>query len=205
METMRIEEKRKHPRFSDRILAGATVTLAPVAPFYGDVAKGYLVDLSAGGMGLVLSDLIPKNVFLQMAMTLPDGSRIESVVTVRRIVKQGGYNDFLHGIEFLNPAPEMIDRIEAIAKDILACNQRTKDNEKEICVSNCSLLGICKRPQRIVKNVQPALIELTQSLGSAGTQALQITSAMDTIPDGMVELVTEVTPEDIEKFWKEAA
>jgi hypothetical protein len=156
-------------------------------------------------MGLVLSDLIPKNVFLQMAMTLPDGSRIESVVTVRRIVKQGDYNDFLHGIEFLNPAPEMIERIEAIAKDILACNQRTKAEEKDICVTSCSLMGICKRPQRIVKNVQPALIELTQSLKSVNAPIVSMTHPTDTIPEGTVEVVTEVTAEEIEQFWKSAA
>lgn len=205
MTTTTQEEKRKHPRFSDRILAGATVNLAPVAPFYGEVASGYLVDLSAGGMGLVLSDLIPKNVFLQMTMTLPDGFKINSVVTVRRIVKQGGHSDFLHGIEFLNPAPEMVARIELMAKDILACNERTQKKENEICASGCQLMSICKRPQRIVKNVTPALIELTQALKSESNKPILLTDASETLREGMVEVVTEVTPEEIENFWKSAA
>lgn len=193
--TTSFDEKRKFPRFSDRILAGAQVKLVPVPPFYGEEASGYLVDLSAGGMALVLSDLIPKNVFLQMKMTLPDGFEISSVITVRRIVKQGDHSDFLHGIEFLNPAPEMIERIELMAKDVLACNNRTKQGEKEICVSNCSLLGICKRPQRIEKDVRPALIAFTESLKLSA----------DKPADSTVDIMTEVTPEEIEQFFKNAA
>lgn len=188
METAQQEERRKHPRFSDRILAGAQVQLVPVAPFYGEVASGYLIDLSAGGMGIVLPDLIPKNVFLQMSMTLPDGFNISSVITVRRIVKQGSYHDFLHGIEFLNPAPEMIERIELMARDILKCNDRTKAGEKEICVASCTLRTVCKRPQRVEKDVRPALIKFTQELKTASHPPV----------------LTEVTPDEVEEFWKAA-
>jgi hypothetical protein len=205
METTSIDERRKYPRFSDRILAGAAVQLKPVAPFYGEPASGYLIDLSGGGMALVLSDLIPKNVFLQMTMTLPDGFVISSVITVRRIVRQGNHNDFVHGIEFLNPAPEMVEHIESMAKDVLACNGRTKAGEKEICVTSCSLAGICKRPQRIVKDVQPALIEFTEALKSEPSKPLMIPGTEDTLPEDVVEVMTEVTPEEIEKFWKNAA
>jgi hypothetical protein len=185
METKQQEDRRKFPRFSDRILAGATVNLAPCPPLFGEAASGYLIDLSAGGMAILISDLIPKNIFLKMTMTLPDGFRIESVVTVRRIIKQGHHNDFLHGMEFLNPSPEMITRIEMMAKDILACNQRTKEGSREICVSNCALTQICKRPQRIVKNVQPALIELTQELKNPSNWKPSLA--------------------DIENFWNKAA
>src|SRR5262245_18889744 len=93
------EDRRKHPRFSDRILAGAKVELVPCPPLYGAPMTGYLTDLSAGGMAIVFQGLIPKKVFLRMAMILPDGFRLESVVTVKRIVQQGRGNDFLHGIE----------------------------------------------------------------------------------------------------------
>ncbi len=188
METLQQDERRKFPRFSDRILAGARVNLAPCPPLFGEAASGYLIDLSAGGMGLLMPDLIPKNVFLKMTMLLPDGFTMESVVTVRRIVRQGHHNDFLHGLEFLNPSPEMIVRIELMAKDILACNRRTQQGAPEICVSGCQLSQICKRPQKIEKNVRPALIEFTQALKKADNN-----------------LITEVTAEDLEKFWQEAA
>src|SRR5580704_5000245 len=142
MEMSDQDERRKHPRFSDRPLAGANVSLVPCPPLYGVAASGYLIDLSAGGMALLLSDLIPKNVFLRMSMTLPDEFKMESVVKVRRVLKQGRGHDYLHGIEFLNPSPEMIERIESMARDVLACNERTKKGVKEVCVASCGLSQI---------------------------------------------------------------
>jgi len=144
----------------------------PLPPLYGDKASGYLVDLSAGGMALVISDLIPKNVFLRMRMSLPDGFIVESVVKVRRIVKQGPLHDYLHGIEFMNPSPEMIERIELMAKDVLACNERTQQLSKEICVSGCSLGHLCKRPQRVEVNIRPVLSEITKEAAPAVDWAL---------------------------------
>ena len=159
------ENRRKYARFSDRSLAGTAVRLTPLPPLFGENASGCLIDLSAGGMGIIIPDLIPKNVFLRMSMTLPDGFILESAVKVRRIVKQGEGHDYLHGVEFLSPSPEMIERIELMARDVLACNDRTKQQMKEICVASCALGQMCKRPQRVELNVRPAIQELTTELG----------------------------------------
>jgi hypothetical protein len=164
MDESKQDERRKHARFSDRILAGANVELKPCPPLYGELASGYLTDLSAGGMALIIPDLIPKNVFIRMSMVLPDGFKLESVVTVKRVVRMGRGNDYLHGFEFLNPSPEMIEHIDRMAADILSCNDRTKNKEQEICLDTCMLRQICKRPQCVEKNVRPAIIELTQQL-----------------------------------------
>lgn len=164
MDELISDERRKHPRFSDRILAGAQVQMLPCPPLFGEPASGYLVDLSAGGMAILIPGLIPKKVFLRMKMILPDGFLLESIVTVRRVIQQGRSNDFLHGIEFLNPSPEMIEHIEEIAKKIFACNERTREKANEICLDTCQLRQICKRPQCIEKKIRPAIIQLTESL-----------------------------------------
>lgn len=183
------DERRKHTRFSDRILAGSHVTLFPVAPLYGEPANGHLVDLSAGGMAFLMPDIIPRNVLLKMNMTLADGYLIDSVITVKHVMKQGHHNDFLHGIEFLNPSPEMIKHIEDMAKDILACNQRTKHLSAEICVDDCIISQICRRPQRVAKNVQPALAEL-----------IKPTSFSPVFPE-----IAVPTQQEIEQFFRDAA
>ncbi len=167
METNVNDDRRKHPRFSDRILAGVEVEMKPYPPLYGEPISGYLTDLSAGGMAIIIPDLIPKKVFLRMKVILPDGFILESVVTVRRVVQQGKGHDYLHGIEFLNPAPEMVEHIEAMAADLLSCNERTQNSANEICVKSCRLLQICKRPQCVAKNIQPALIQFTAQLKKA--------------------------------------
>jgi hypothetical protein len=189
------DERRKHPRFSDRILAGAQVNIMPCPPLYGEPITGYLTDLSAGGMAIVISDFIPKNVFLKMAMVLPDGFKLESVVTVKRVVKQGGERDYLHGIEFLNPSPEMVEHIELMAADILACNGRTMGGEKEICVDSCSLRKICKRPQCVEKNIRPVLIQLTEAMK-------QLDELKTDDPDSAWDL--EKIPEKFHKYLKAA-
>jgi hypothetical protein len=130
-------------------------------------------------MAILIPDLIPKNVFLKMTMILPDDFKLESVVTVRRIIKQGRENDYLHGIEFLNPSPEMIEHIEKVSADILSCNERTKKDGKEICVDACGLRSVCKRPQCAVKNIQSALIKFTQELKEPPTKPPEPVPAID--------------------------
>jgi len=153
------QNRRKFPRFSDRSLAGAQVSLDLCAPFFGERVNGHLIDLSAGGMALLAPNLIPKKVFLKMSMTLPDGFSIESVITVRHVTKQKNHDDFLHGIEFMNLSPEMTERIQRMATEILACNDRTQRMASSICVQECTLNQICKRPQRVAKNAPPVQIQ----------------------------------------------
>jgi hypothetical protein len=140
------EEKRKHVRFHEVFFGNADVCLLPVPPLYGDAARGCLVDLSAGGMALLLTEALPKKVFLKMTLRLPDGFVIESVVTVCRIVSCGTAG-FLHGIEFLNPSPESMEKIDAMARDSVACNGRICAGAAEVCQSTCSLLNICKKQE----------------------------------------------------------
>lgn len=148
MEQTPMEDRRRHRRFSDRALAGVHVRMTPCPPLYGDPITGLLIDLSAGGMAILLPDLIPKDVFLKMKLTFPGVLTVESVVKVRHIVKQGRGVDFLHGIEFLNPSPDMIKGIEALEKDILSCNDRFKQRLLDVCVPDCSFYSLCTRPQR---------------------------------------------------------
>jgi c-di-GMP-binding flagellar brake protein YcgR len=118
MNTTQEQNRRKHPRFGGRLLAGAQVSVEPCAPLYGEAMRGSLVDLSAGGMAILLSDLIPKKVLLKMKMTLSNGFQLETVITVRHIAQQYHQKSFLHGVEFLNPNPEMVERIQRLSGEI---------------------------------------------------------------------------------------
>jgi hypothetical protein len=148
MKKEKIENRRKHRRFSDRSFSNIKVHLVPCPPLFGEPAIGFPSDLSAGGMAIVLHDIIPKNVFLKMVLTFGDGTQIESVVKVRRITKQGKADEFLHGIEFLNPSPETVDRLEKITQDCIACSARIQEKSSNVCQASCSFYGLCTRPQR---------------------------------------------------------
>ncbi len=142
----RTEERRKYKRFSAVSFAKAQIKLLPCPPLFGDPATGYLVDLSAGGMGLMLPDLIPRKIFLKMTLALPGAAAIKSVVSVRHVVKRGAY--FLHGFEFLNPSPEVTDQIEKFTQDYLACEDRIRASAPEVCVEGCSFYAVCTKKQR---------------------------------------------------------
>ncbi len=148
MEEVPSDERRKYRRFTDRSLAGVQIKITPCPPLYGEPASGILIDLSAGGMAIIMPDILPRNVFLKLKLVLPTGFLIESVVKVKHVLREGDNGDFLHGFEFLNPSPEMIEGIEKLADDILGCNDRFKAKAEKICLSECSLFSICRRPQR---------------------------------------------------------
>ena len=140
------DERRRHQRFSSVSFSAAEVCLLPCPPLYGEPAGGFLVDLSAGGVGLLLTELIPRDVLLRMTIRLPDDFVISSVVTVRHVKIQG--TGFLHGIEFLNPAPEMVQRVDQMARDYLSCEDRIRDGATPVCQFGCSFYAVCTKKER---------------------------------------------------------
>lgn len=152
-------EKRKNLRFNDSFFMNVDLVLQPVAPLFGASATGRLVDLSAGGMALLLNEVLPKKVFLKMSMKLPDGTKIESVVTVCHIAPQKPHG-FLHGIQFLNIDPETAARIDLLAQDSISCGTRIANNSPEVCVADCSLHGLCKKKECATRAIQAVLITL---------------------------------------------
>jgi hypothetical protein len=159
------DERRKYLRFHDIFFGNAEVCLEPVPPLFGDSARGCLIDLSAGGMALLLTEVLPKNLLLKMTLTLPDGFVVDSVVRVCRISACGA-TGFLHGIEFLNPCPEAAARIDLMAQDSITCSERIARGEPKVCQNTCSLIGVCKRIQCEAKSPKPVEMTFQRADGS---------------------------------------
>ena len=157
------DERRRHIRFTDHFFVNTKICLDPVPPLYGEPAYGQLIDLSAGGMALLLPEALPKKVFLKMTLTFPDGFQVDSVVCVCHIYRQSSTGQFLHGIEFLNLSPEAVEKINIMTRDSLLCQQRVNINDPLKCDPACSLYPFCNRRPREASPVKPVEIGIEAS------------------------------------------
>jgi len=141
-----LEDQRRYPRFKSSAFLGVPVQVKPLPPFFGNPTKGQLVDLSAGGMAVLIEEMIPKDTKLQLELTFPDHSVLESKVRICYAVgKEGG---FLIGLEFKEIPDFMREKISRMTGDFLDCEKRIRLEEKKLCRLECAFFNICDKPQK---------------------------------------------------------
>lgn len=144
-------EKRKYPRFRSTAFLGTPLLLKAVPPFFGQPIEGQVIDLSGGGMAILIREALPANAKMSMELTFPNKSMLACLVIVRRTTTCTG--GFLTGIEFLGMPEPMVAQIDRMAHDYNACDARIMDKEEtEICQSDCSFMSICDKPQKLKTN-----------------------------------------------------
>lgn len=139
-------ERRKHKRFSATAFLNRPVVLAPLPPYFGRAVEGRLVDLSAGGMAIFIDELIPPEVDFNLTITFPDQTAIDTDVKVRYATRKG--SGYLHGIEFLELAPDMAARINQMSADYIDCELRIQSGDENPCRTHCGFFGMCRKKQR---------------------------------------------------------
>jgi hypothetical protein len=151
------DERRKHKRFSATAFLNKTVHLTPLPPYFGHAVKGKLIDLSAGGMAILINELVPQETFLNLTITFPDRSAVDSIVKVKRVFPKG--RAFLHGLEFLTLSPAMVERIDRMSSDYIDCETRIANQATDVCRTNCAFFTMCTKEQKIdaVLNVDDGL------------------------------------------------
>jgi hypothetical protein len=140
-------DRRKHKRFSATAFLHTPVYLSPLPPYFGHPVKGKLIDLSAGGLSVLIGEIIPQETFLSLILTFPDNSKIESIIKVRHAVPRG--KGYLHGIEFLNPPAYMVEKIDKMSSDYIDCENRIQAAASEVCRMNCAFFTMCTKQQRL--------------------------------------------------------
>jgi hypothetical protein len=140
-------ERRRYKRFTATAFLRMPVHLSPVPPFFGKPIKGQLIDLSAGGMALVIDEVIPLNTKLQMGITFPDRTRVEGTCQVRRIVPKGA--KYMIGVEFQFVAQEMCERIDKMSTEYIDCETRIAEKKTEVCRMNCAFYSMCNKSQKL--------------------------------------------------------
>lgn len=140
-------ERRKHKRFPATAFLNRPVTVTPLPPFIGKPAKGKLIDLSAGGLAMLINQIIPQNTRLTLTLTFPDQMAMQTETEVKHVIPRDKL--FLHGLEFLALDPTWADRIARMSADYVDCEQRISSNSLTPCTgSECSLFNMCSKPER---------------------------------------------------------
>ncbi len=150
-------ERRRYKRFTATAFLRMPVHLQPVPPFFGRAVKGRLIDLSAGGMALVIDEVIPLNTMLKLTITFPNHNKVEVISQVRRVVPKD--NKYLLGIEFQTISDEAAQRIDKMSTDYIDCETRIADKKQDVCKMDCAFFSMCAKTQKLdpVVNVDLAL------------------------------------------------
>lgn len=141
------KERRNHKRFSATAFLNMPVHLSPLPPYFGHTLKGRLIDLSAGGIAISIDELIPQGTFLNLKITFPDHSVIESVVSAKHVLPRGRH--FLHGFEFLTVPSAIAERIEQMSTDYINCESRIQNNMEDICRTDCAFFKMCNKKEKM--------------------------------------------------------
>lgn len=141
---------RKYQRFSSPEMANAQVNLKTIPPAVEKSYEGRLLNISAGGMALLMDQKLEPGVFLALNLRFMDGSEIETLVQIRHAVPKE--KEFIHGFQFISIPSFISEKMATIAKDYNACEDRIQKQDPEICRSNCSFHSMCTKPQRIPKS-----------------------------------------------------
>ncbi len=140
-------ERRKHPRLSATAFLNRPITLVPIKPFVGRAIKGKLIDLSAGGMAMLISQIIPQGTKLQLTVTFPDRSILKTDIEIVHVMPRDRH--YVHGVQFLSLDPMWIDRLTKMSADFIDCEQRIQRNDLNPCTgTSCAFFTMCNKPQR---------------------------------------------------------
>ncbi len=139
-------DQRRFPRFQSSAFQGVPVRLKPLPPFFGEPTQGKLLDLSAGGMAILIEETIPKDAKLKLELTFPDHSILES--NIRVCYSKAEKKEFLIGLEFLDIPDFMRNKISRMSEDFLGCENRIKKNAINICQLDCAFFSICDKHQK---------------------------------------------------------
>jgi hypothetical protein len=152
-----MSERRRYKRFTATAFLRMPVNLMPVPPFFGRPVKGRLIDLSAGGMALLLDEVIPLNTRLQVTIRFPDQNVVDATAQVRRIVPKD--NKYLMGLEFQFISEEMCQRIDKMSNDYINCETRISEKKLDVCRMDCAFYSMCSKPEKLnpVVNIDFAL------------------------------------------------
>jgi hypothetical protein len=142
-----MDNRRRHKRFSATAFLNRGVYLTPLPPYFGHPVKGKLIDLSAGGMAILIDEIIPQGTNLSITATFPDGFKIECFIQIRHALPKNG--KFLHGIEFLNLPVSVSEKIERMSSDYIDCEYRMSHEPGNVCRTDCAFYTMCTRPEKL--------------------------------------------------------
>lgn len=105
---------RRHERFSVPESLETAVTLRSIDPAGADVHDGTLLNISAGGMALLLPVSLPNETYWALRLTVADCAELETLVQIRHSLQKN--DGVLHGFQFVSIAEYVNERVAQAKK-----------------------------------------------------------------------------------------
>jgi c-di-GMP-binding flagellar brake protein YcgR len=157
-------ERRKHARFSATAFLNRPVLMMPMPPYIGKQIRGKLIDLSAGGLALLIPQIIPLGTKLHMKLTFPDQTLLACNAEIRHMLPRE--RNYLHGLQFEGVASDVAERIEKMSADYIDCEQRIMNNNIAACIGReCAFFTMCTKQERtdhVLHHEEDLLLSISQ-------------------------------------------
>ncbi|MFA5780330.1 MAG: tetratricopeptide repeat protein [Elusimicrobiota bacterium] len=144
-----VSERRKHKRFAviEGIAEPVEVHFPP--PFYQDPIVGQIVDISAGGLGLTISEPLPKFFTFSLYIRLRGIEPFEIKGKVIRLENIDG--QYLAGISFTEIDEATVEMLNLISFDYEKCRKKSAEGDKNFCFEECMFGTLCDKKGKSAK------------------------------------------------------
>ncbi|MDO8734972.1 MAG: PilZ domain-containing protein, partial [Elusimicrobiota bacterium] len=222
-----ISERRKQKRFAviEGIAEPVEIHFPP--PFYQEPIVGHIVDISSGGLGITISEPLPKFFTFSLYIRLRGIEPFEIKGKVIRLENIDG--QYLAGISFTEIDEATVEMLNLISDDYEKCRKKRAEGNKNFCFEECMFGTLCAQKGKSAKvhasdektsgiviadikqeTVDPALSEKT--LRKSGVEELKeikeeeitvVKSEKPMSPPPPVEFVKEMKMDTVPVFMPE--
>ncbi len=160
--------RRKDRRIRVDRAVRVPVQLFPILPFVGTPCEAVLVNLSAGGMGLLLEndgEGLAKGTKLVVHFRLPGLPLTECRGTVSNHIAGKKSAWIRIGVKFQKAPVNLTERIQKMINDDAVCDARMFESADPRCDTACSFHSLCHKPIRVGGHTQHAQFEISLQRG----------------------------------------
>lgn len=154
-----IEERRRHIRFPVIYNVGEPVVLQFSQNHKKISIPGYIINLSAGGMGILTLGAQASTLHLGtdfvLDFKLPHlvshnvEGKIARIQKGRKAQQHHSNEEWFLGLHFTKIKPVLADHINVMAEDWSICETKVQMNLPDICFRQCSYWDLCEKSVKL--------------------------------------------------------
>lgn len=135
------------------------VQIFPVLPFIGESIEAALVNISLGGMALVMDasateGKLRRRSKIKIHFRLPGQPLSDCSALVSHLIKTSDGQSFL-GIRFLKTPASFQGLISKMISDTDRCDARIIEGDHPFCETSCAYHSLCRKPLRMENPLTP--------------------------------------------------
>lgn len=144
-----ISERRKHKRIAviEGIAEPVEIHFPP--PFYQDPIVGQIINISSGGLGLVVVEPLPKFFTFSLYISLRGIEPFEIKGKVIRLENIDGH--YIAGISFTEIDEPTVEMLDLISDDYNKCRKKRAEGDKFYCFEECMFGTLCDKKGKSAK------------------------------------------------------